>query len=163
MERGDAFPAPGSCLARGQGGGVAVPGRLWEGGGGGAGACGFASTPSPGSRGSFLPPRARLMFKATSRQRLMRPDNRELRGAGALARARCDIPMPGTARLGHHGPPGPAEGPSLPGRARALEAPAALRAVLEGVVGASHPRCAGTAPHGATASPPRGKLGARSG
>lgn len=72
----------------------------------GAEACGFSSTPSLGSRGSFLPPRAQLMFKAASRQQLMRPDNRELRGAGALARPRHDTPMPAMARPQHHGPPG---------------------------------------------------------
>lgn len=73
-------------------------GRPWE----GAGACGFASTPSLGRRGSFLPPRARLMFKARSRQRLMRPDNRELRGAAALARAAA-APKPGAGRPRHRG------------------------------------------------------------
>lgn len=127
-------------------------GRLWE---GGAGACGFASTPSPGSRGSFLPPRAQLMFKAASRQQLMRPDNRELRGAGVLARPRHDTPTPATARPQHRGPPGTLCRTLTAGRAHAHEAPAVMWAVLEGTVGASRPCCVRMAPHGATASPPR--------
>lgn len=131
-------------------------GRLWE---GGAGACGFASTPSPGSRGSFLPPRAQLMFKAASRQQLMRPDNRELRGAGALARPRHDTPTPATARPQDRDPLWTLCRTLTAGRAHAHEAPAVMWAVLEGTVGASHPCCVRMAPHGATASPPRESAG----
>lgn len=69
----------------------------------------------------------------------MKPDNRELRGAEALARARRDAPMPGTAQPRHRCPPGPSAGPSPPGRPRACEAPAALRAVLAGAVGVVPP------------------------
>lgn len=42
------------------------------------------------------------MFKARSRQRLMRPDNRELRGAAALARAAA-APKPGAGWPRHRG------------------------------------------------------------
>lgn len=64
---------PGSWLTA-----PGVPGRQWE----GAWGMRFCLDPIPGEQRLLPAAGALLMLKAASRQQLMRPDNRELRGAG---------------------------------------------------------------------------------